>query len=140
MDNENKSKYESTIKWVIEHYPFDKISNIFDITQNISDLKLPEEELGKVFDEYLKNNYELKEGKKYLKYTQDDYERIEKKLRQTILDHGGSLTHHHGVGKLRQGFLSQLVKPVMIQTAKAVKRSVDPENIFGLDNGLITRD
>ena len=37
MDNENKSKYESTIKWVIEHYPFDKISNIFDITQNISD-------------------------------------------------------------------------------------------------------
>ena len=78
MDNENKSKYESTIKWVIEHYPFDKISNIFDITQNISDLKLPEEELGKVFDEYLKNNYELKEGKKYLKYTQDDYERIEK--------------------------------------------------------------
>ncbi len=45
MDNENKSKYESTIKWVIEHYPFDKISNIFDITQNISDLKLPEEEL-----------------------------------------------------------------------------------------------
>ena len=78
MDNENKSKYESTVKWVIEHYPFDKISNIFDITQNISDLKLPEEELGKVFDEYLKNNYELKEGKKYLKYTQDDYERIEK--------------------------------------------------------------
>ena len=29
MDNENKSKYESTTKWVIEHYPFDKISNIF---------------------------------------------------------------------------------------------------------------
>ena len=24
MDYENKSKYESTIKWVIEHYPFDK--------------------------------------------------------------------------------------------------------------------
>jgi hypothetical protein len=23
MDNENKSKYESTIKWVIELYPFD---------------------------------------------------------------------------------------------------------------------
>ena len=44
MDNENKSKYESTTKWVIEHYPFDKISNIFDITQNISDLKLPEKE------------------------------------------------------------------------------------------------
>ena len=84
MDNENKSKYESTIKWVIEHYPFDKISNIFDITQNISDLKLPEEELEKVFDEYLKNNYELKEGKKYLKYTQDEYERIEKKLRSSI--------------------------------------------------------
>ena len=53
MDNENKSKYESTIKWAIEHYPFDKISNIFDITQNISELKLPEEELEKVFDEYL---------------------------------------------------------------------------------------
>ena len=60
MDNENKSKYESTIKWVIAHYPFDKISNIFDITQNISDLKLPEEELEKVFDEYLKKIMSLK--------------------------------------------------------------------------------
>ena len=60
MDNENKSKYESTTKWVIEHYPFDKISNIFDITQNISDLKLPEEELEKVFDEFLKTIMSLK--------------------------------------------------------------------------------
>ena len=96
MDNENKSKYESTTKWVIEHYPFDKISNIFDITQNISDLKLPEEELGKVFDEYLKNNYELKEGKKYLKYTQDDYERIEKNkfnLKKDLEEQGYSSSH-----------------------------------------------
>ena len=60
MDNENKSKYELIIKWVIEHYPFDKISNIFDITQEISDLKLPEEELEKVFDEYLKKIMSLK--------------------------------------------------------------------------------
>ena len=96
IDNENKSKYESTIKWVIEHYPFDKISNIFDITQNISDLKLPEEELGKVFDEYLKNNYELKDGKKYLKYTQDEYERIEKNkfnLKKDLEEQGYSSSH-----------------------------------------------
>ena len=33
MDYEFKSKYESTVKWVIEHYPFDKIISIFDITQ-----------------------------------------------------------------------------------------------------------
>ncbi len=95
-DNNKIREYESTIKWVIEHYPFDKISNIFDITQEISDLNLPEEELEKVFDEYLMKNYELKEGKKYLKYTQDEYERIEKNkfnLKKDLEEQGYSSSH-----------------------------------------------
>lgn len=33
---------------------------------------------------------------------------IEQRLRQVILDHGGSLSHHHGVGKIRQRFLQQV--------------------------------
>ena len=55
-----------------------------------------EEELEKVFDEYLMKNYELKEGKKYLKYTQDEYERIEKNkfnLKKDLEEQGYSSSH-----------------------------------------------
>ena len=35
-----------------------------------------------------------------LEHPDEVYHEIEARLRQTILDHGGSLSHHHGVGKI----------------------------------------
>jgi alkyldihydroxyacetonephosphate synthase len=60
---------------------------------------------------------------------------IEQALRQVILDHGGSLSHHHGVGKIRQRFLPQVCSEAGLELARAVKRAVDPDNIFGIGNG-----
>ena len=62
--------------------------------------------------------------------------RIEKSLRQTILDHGGSISHHHGVGKLRKQFVSQTLSPAAIELLKGVKTSTDPDNVFGIRNNV----
>ena len=96
MDNESKSKYESTIKWVVEHYPYDKIFNIFDMSIHISDLDFPEEEFGKVFDEYLAKNYGHEEGSSYLNYSQEEYERIDKNkvnIKKDLEEQGFSSSH-----------------------------------------------
>jgi len=60
---------------------------------------------------------------------------IEQHLRQVILDHGGSLSHHHGVGKIRQSFLPQVHAEAGLTMLRAAKRALDPDNVFGIRNG-----
>jgi alkyldihydroxyacetonephosphate synthase len=64
---------------------------------------------------------------------------IEQTLRQVILDHGGSLSHHHGVGKLRQRFLPQVHSAAGLGLVRAAKSAVDPGNTFGIGNGACGR-
>jgi alkyldihydroxyacetonephosphate synthase len=64
---------------------------------------------------------------------------IERALRQVILDRGGSLSHHHGVGKIRQAFLPQVHSATGLEAIRAAKRAVDPHNIFGIGNGACGR-
>jgi alkyldihydroxyacetonephosphate synthase len=64
---------------------------------------------------------------------------IEETLRQVILDHGGSLSHHHGVGKLRRRFLPQVHSAAGLELIRAAKRAVDPGNTFGIGNGACGR-
>jgi alkyldihydroxyacetonephosphate synthase len=65
------------------------------------------------------------------------YHKIEAKLRQTILDHGGSLSHHHGIGKIRAEFLTQVQSEASLEIMRQTKRAVDPKNIFGARNGAL---
>lgn len=62
------------------------------------------------------------------------YLAIEHAAREEILDAGGSLSHHHGVGKIRQGFLSTALSPAARTWTRAVKAAVDPENLLGAGN------
>ncbi|XP_053554469.1 alkyldihydroxyacetonephosphate synthase, peroxisomal isoform X2 [Bombina bombina] len=64
------------------------------------------------------------------------YEEIEHAAREEILANGGSLSHHHGVGKLRKQWLKDTISDVGIGMLKSVKNYVDPENIFGNQNLL----
>ena len=74
---EEKSEYLSVVNWVIEHYPYDSVFTMSDISTHMSDLdEDDEEELEKIFDEYLEENHTLSEGGKYLFYTHEEYERI----------------------------------------------------------------
>ncbi|KAM8933694.1 alkyldihydroxyacetonephosphate synthase, peroxisomal [Pelodytes ibericus] len=64
------------------------------------------------------------------------YEEIEYAAREEILANGGSLSHHHGVGKLRKQWLKDSISDVGIGMLKSVKNFVDPDNIFGNRNLL----
>ena len=65
---------------------------------------------------------------------------IEQALRQVILDRGGSLSHHHGIGKIRQQFLPQVHSCAALAAIRAAKRGVDPANVFGIRNGACVAD
>lgn len=62
------------------------------------------------------------------------YSEIEEAAREEILKCGGSLSHHHGVGKLRKSFLKKIKSPTMLAWNQQMKKAVDPQNIFGANN------
>uniref|UniRef100_A0A674JPX0 Alkylglycerone-phosphate synthase n=1 Tax=Terrapene triunguis TaxID=2587831 RepID=A0A674JPX0_9SAUR len=64
------------------------------------------------------------------------YEQIETAAREEILANGGSLSHHHGVGKLRKQWMKESISDVGLGMLKSVKEYVDPNNIFGNRNLL----
>jgi alkyldihydroxyacetonephosphate synthase len=57
---------------------------------------------------------------------------IEKDLRKAILDAGGSLSHHHGIGKLRHEFMERTISPASVEMIKELTPASDPQNIFGI--------
>ena len=63
------------------------------------------------------------------------YAELERAARDEILLSGGSLSHHHGVGKLRQPFLPRVLSPTALAWRARLKRAVDPDNLFGCGNG-----
>jgi alkyldihydroxyacetonephosphate synthase len=60
---------------------------------------------------------------------------IERAARDEILSSGGSLSHHHGIGKLRAPFLSRIYSPAALEWRKRLKRAVDPDDVLGCGNG-----
>jgi alkyldihydroxyacetonephosphate synthase len=62
------------------------------------------------------------------------YAELERAARDEILLCGGSLSHHHGIGKIRQEFLPRVHSPAALSWAADVKRAIDPQNIFGVGN------
>ncbi len=62
---------------------------------------------------------------------------IEHRLRDTILKHGGSISHHHGVGKIRKDFLKDTLSPASLELLRQIKQSSDPQNIFGIRNNVL---
>jgi alkyldihydroxyacetonephosphate synthase len=62
------------------------------------------------------------------------YQKIEHRLREVILEEGGSLSHHHGVGKVRRGFLPRVHSASGMEAVRAVKRTLDPRNVFAAAN------
>ena len=62
---------------------------------------------------------------------------IEHAARQEILDNGGSLSHHHGIGKLRADFTNEMDSDAYHSLILSLKQSVDPTNVFGVRNGAL---
>lgn len=66
------------------------------------------------------------------------YSKLEHAAREAVLEAGGSLSHHHGVGKIRQDFMPQIHSPLTLQWVQSTKQLLDPQNIFGASNNAIT--
>jgi alkyldihydroxyacetonephosphate synthase len=62
------------------------------------------------------------------------YEEIEEAAREEILACGGSISHHHGIGKIRQKWFPSQVSPVGVSLYRAVKKNLDPNNVFANGN------
>mgnify|MGYP001794631379 CR=1 FL=1 len=56
--------------------------------------------------------------------------------RDEILANRGSISHHHGIGKIRAKWLPHTISTAGINTLLQIKRSVDPDNIFANGNVL----
>jgi len=61
---------------------------------------------------------------------------MERNIRAAIMDAGGSISHHHGVGKLRRHVVGRVASPETVDAVKALKRAVDPRNVFGVGNNI----
>ena len=67
------------------------------------------------------------------------FAKMEKEIRKTILEHGGSISHHHGIGKLRAGFASDLFSPLVYKVLYSLKKEIDPDNIMGIQNNVFLK-
>ncbi|RUS83765.1 hypothetical protein EGW08_008471, partial [Elysia chlorotica] len=68
------------------------------------------------------------------------YEHIESCAREEILANGGSISHHHGVGKIRKRWLRKTVGDIGLGAMQSVKQYIDPNNIFGNNNLMMGHD
>ena len=68
----------------------------------------------------------------------DIYEAIEHETREIVMKHGGSVSHHHGVGKLRKRFMEKSFTNMDMYSNiyTGIKKTLDPENIFGANNTI----
>ena len=73
---------------------------------------------------------------KGLEKPEEVFHNVERSLREAILKNGGSLSHHHGVGKIRQDFLPQVQTQNSINVLRQMKKAMDPNNVFGARNGV----
>ncbi len=64
------------------------------------------------------------------------FSEIEKIIRKSILEAGGSISHHHGIGKLRAGFIKDISSKVEIRATCAIKTLLDPKNNMGIQNNV----
>jgi len=65
----------------------------------------------------------------------DVFSTLENAARNEILERGGSLSHHHGIGKIRKQFLPKIHSSSTQRAFRAIKQALDPCNIFGAQNG-----
>jgi len=62
------------------------------------------------------------------------FSRIEDSAREEVLRAGGSLSHHHGVGKVRLPFYQQVTSSAQRELLHAIKKIMDPQNILAAGN------
>jgi alkyldihydroxyacetonephosphate synthase len=65
---------------------------------------------------------------------------VEKAMRSVIMANGGSVSHHHGIGKLRAVAARKFSSNTTQQALIALKKELDPGNVFAVGNNLFMTD
>ena len=60
---------------------------------------------------------------------QSRFEEIWRVAMETTLQHGGQISHHHGVGLAREGFMEQAA-PDSVALLREIKKALDPAGIL----------
>jgi len=60
----------------------------------------------------------------------EQFEKFHKGLYETFLEHGGTLSHHHGIGRLLAAGLPRQHSAVTLKAFKALKMQLDPRGIM----------
>ncbi len=58
------------------------------------------------------------------------WQKINKAATDAVISHGGTLSHHHGVGEDRLPWMTAEKSPLGIEILRAVKRTLDPRGIL----------
>ncbi|MBI4965742.1 MAG: FAD-binding oxidoreductase [Desulfomonile tiedjei] len=59
-----------------------------------------------------------------------DYRKFHRAIIDRIEEHGGSLSHHHGVGKMMAPWMERHIGSVQMEVLRALKRHFDPNSIM----------
>ena len=59
-----------------------------------------------------------------------DFREFHRGILDQILEHGGSLSHHHGVGKMIGPWMERHLGTEQVEILKALKKHFDPHNIM----------
>jgi len=70
----------------------------------------------------------------------ETYDEIEACAREEILANGGSISHHHGVGKVRKRWVQRTISAPGVGALRAIKQYIDPQNIFNNGNLIPTAE
>tara|TARA_B100000886_G_scaffold64499_1_gene40299 strand:- start:370 stop:627 length:258 start_codon:yes stop_codon:yes gene_type:complete len=70
---------------------------------------------------------------------EDVFTSIEHKMRENFIQNGGSISHHHGVGKLRKDFMQDTISDSSIEMVRGIKQIQDPNNVFGVKNNIVLK-
>ena len=62
--------------------------------------------------------------------TIEEYKMLQEGIIERIEASGGSLSHHHGVGKMMAPWMERHLGPVQMGALRAVKAFFDPHNIM----------
>jgi alkyldihydroxyacetonephosphate synthase len=67
-------------------------------------------------------------------------EAIETGARDEMMRHGGSLSHHHGIGKLRAKWMEKTVGGPGMKMLRGIKQQIDPKNTMCASNMKLADD
>lgn len=60
----------------------------------------------------------------------EQYLRVKRAAQQSFMDHGATLSHHHGVGTEHLPWLAADISPLGLKAVAAIKQGLDPGNVM----------